>query len=77
MVGGMSEYFLSPSSAVSDGSLIQIYCLRVCPGRWYAIEAIWIAIVSILTAFDIAQAEDEKGRLKSVTVDCVTTGLIS
>ncbi|KNZ80387.1 O-methylsterigmatocystin oxidoreductase [Termitomyces sp. J132] len=36
---------------------------RVCPGRHMALSAIWIAIASILTVFDITKARDEKGNI--------------
>ncbi|EIM80543.1 cytochrome P450 [Stereum hirsutum FP-91666 SS1] len=52
------------------------YGRRVCPGRWFATEAVWAAIVSILASFDIVSSMDEQGKLKPVTVDC-TAGAVS
>lgn len=37
-------------------------CSRLCPGRHMATSTIWIAVVSILAAFDIRKAVDEDGR---------------
>ncbi|KAG6872554.1 hypothetical protein C0995_008898 [Termitomyces sp. Mi166 len=34
---------------------------RICPGRHMAFSAVWIAIASILTVFDITKARDESG----------------
>lgn len=63
-------------SAVSDRSDVPLRS-RVCPGRWFAVEAVWIAIVSILAAFDITQAVDKEGKLKPVRVDCTAGSLLS
>lgn len=49
---------------------------RVCPGRWFATEAVWAAVVSILASFEIVPSLDEHGKPKPVTVDC-TTGAIA
>ncbi|KAI0932004.1 hypothetical protein AcV5_004645 [Taiwanofungus camphoratus] len=35
---------------------------RVCPGRWLAIDSIWIAVASVAAVFNISKALDEKGR---------------
>ncbi|KXN82774.1 O-methylsterigmatocystin oxidoreductase [Leucoagaricus sp. SymC.cos] len=34
---------------------------RVCPGRYMAFSAVWIALASILYCFDIKKAKDEEG----------------
>ncbi|KAI0739113.1 cytochrome P450 [Daedaleopsis nitida] len=34
---------------------------RICPGRFLALESLWIGIVSILATFEIARAVDENG----------------
>ncbi|KAK7049443.1 hypothetical protein VNI00_006049 [Paramarasmius palmivorus] len=34
---------------------------RICPGRYFAADAIWIAIACILAVFDISKAKDEAG----------------
>lgn len=36
---------------------------RVCPGRYMAFSAVWIAIASLLTVFDIKKAVDEDGNI--------------
>ncbi|KAL4259437.1 cytochrome P450 family protein [Pleurotus pulmonarius] len=35
---------------------------RICPGRFFAMESLWLNIASILTVFDITKAKDEEGR---------------
>ncbi|EKM49100.1 uncharacterized protein PHACADRAFT_214509 [Phanerochaete carnosa HHB-10118-sp] len=34
---------------------------RICPGRFLAYEALWLAVASVLAAFSIAKAKDEHG----------------
>ncbi|KAF8884723.1 cytochrome P450 [Gymnopilus junonius] len=36
---------------------------RICPGRYMAFGAVWIAIASLLTVFDIKKAVDEDGNV--------------
>lgn len=36
---------------------------RICPGRYMAFSAVWIAVASILTVFDISKAVDEHGEV--------------
>ena len=36
---------------------------RICPGRYMAFSAVWIAIASLLTVFDIKKAVDEDGNV--------------
>jgi hypothetical protein len=33
----------------------------MCPGRWFAFDAMWIIITSVLLTYDIAKAMDETG----------------
>ncbi|KAL4252343.1 cytochrome P450 family protein [Pleurotus pulmonarius] len=35
---------------------------RICPGRFFAMDSLWLNIASILTVFDITKAKDEEGR---------------
>ena len=35
---------------------------RVCPGRELAKTSVWLGVASVLSAFDISAAKDEKGR---------------
>ncbi|ETW79020.1 cytochrome P450 monooxygenase 71 [Heterobasidion irregulare TC 32-1] len=49
--GATSDY---PDAAFGFGR-------RVCPGRFMAHAAVWLAIVSILSTFDISKAVDEDG----------------
>ncbi|PCH33770.1 cytochrome P450 [Wolfiporia cocos MD-104 SS10] len=34
---------------------------RICPGRWLATDAVWIAVATVAAAFDVSKATDEKG----------------
>lgn len=34
---------------------------RVCPGRYFAIDALWLAVSNILAAFVIEKPVDERG----------------
>ncbi|KAF8960404.1 cytochrome P450 [Flammula alnicola] len=36
---------------------------RICPGRYMAFSAIWIAVASMLSVFDIKKAVDENGKV--------------
>ena len=35
---------------------------RICPGRWMALDSIWLAIASILCVYDIQKVLDENGK---------------
>jgi hypothetical protein len=35
----------------------------VCPGRYMALSAVWISVASLIAAFDITKAVDEKGEV--------------
>jgi hypothetical protein len=39
------------------------YFYRICPGRFMAFSAIWIAVASLIAAFDITKAVDENGEI--------------
>lgn len=34
----------------------------MCPGRWLAIQSIWIAVASVLAVYDILLPLDEQGK---------------
>ncbi|KAL4259703.1 cytochrome P450 family protein [Pleurotus pulmonarius] len=36
---------------------------RICPGRFFATDSLWLAVASILAVFDIAKATDEAGEV--------------
>ncbi|TFK53799.1 cytochrome P450 [Heliocybe sulcata] len=66
-----------------DGSLNDDYPMtafgmgrRICPGRHLADTALWLAIASVLSAFNIAKAKDQNGNEIEVEDD-YTTGLVS
>ncbi|GLB36242.1 putative cytochrome p450 [Lyophyllum shimeji] len=35
---------------------------RMCPGRWFAFDAMWIVVASILSVYEISKAVDENGQ---------------
>ncbi|KAI0946163.1 hypothetical protein AcV7_010207 [Taiwanofungus camphoratus] len=35
--------------------------LRICPGRWLAIDAVWITVATVAASFNISRWLDEKG----------------
>ncbi len=35
---------------------------RICPGRFFAMDSLWISVASILATFNIEKAKDEQGR---------------
>ncbi|KAJ7138644.1 cytochrome P450 [Mycena filopes] len=45
---------------------------RICPGRYMATSAIWIAVVNILAAFDITKAVEEDGKIIEPTYEYLT-----
>jgi len=49
---------------------------RVCPGRWLAYDSIWIAVVSVLSVYNISTATDDEGVPVQPTAE-YTSGLIS
>lgn len=49
---------------------------RICPGRYMARSAMWIAIASILATCEISKALDEKGH-EVGPIDEYTSGIIS
>ena len=55
-------------------SWLNYYC-RICPGRWLAIDTVWITIASVLAVYNIRKAVDEDGNPIEPTTE-YTTGLI-
>ncbi|KAK7437043.1 hypothetical protein VKT23_018859 [Stygiomarasmius scandens] len=42
---------------------------RICPGRFFALDAVWLMVTCILATFDIAKALDEDGEEVEVVVE--------
>ncbi|KAK7460394.1 hypothetical protein VKT23_009117 [Stygiomarasmius scandens] len=42
---------------------------RICPGRFFALDAVWLMVACILATFDIAKAFDEDGEEIEVVVE--------
>ncbi|KAH7886702.1 cytochrome P450 [Phlebopus sp. FC_14] len=55
--------FLTPEGKLNDDNMHYIFGFgrRICPGRYLAEASIWIAIASLLAAFQIKKARDERG----------------
>lgn len=49
---------------------------RMCPGRWFAFDAIWIVVASILSVYEISKATDESGETVEPKVE-YTSHLLS
>ncbi|ETW82115.1 cytochrome P450 monooxygenase 109, partial [Heterobasidion irregulare TC 32-1] len=49
---------------------------RVCPGRWVALDHLWITMASILAVFTIAKPKDPEGNIVEQDID-VTIGSVS
>lgn len=58
---GFGRRYLSSGPLLSYLMVINIR--RICPGRFMAYNAVWIAIASILATFDITKAIDENGHV--------------
>ena len=48
---------------------------RICPGRWLAMDNIWIAVATTAAAFDISQKLDETGQPIEPSVEFSSTML--
>ncbi|KAF8078524.1 cytochrome P450 [Lyophyllum atratum] len=49
---------------------------RMCPGRWFAFDAMWIVVASILSVYEITKAVDENGQIIEPKVE-YTSHLLS
>lgn len=49
---------------------------RVCPGRYLALNSVWLSLASILAVFDLELPVDEFGQKIKPSGEC-TPGLIS
>ncbi|GJE97944.1 cytochrome P450 [Phanerochaete sordida] len=64
----MPERYLAPDGKLDENAPDPTeacfgYGRRMCPGRQFALEEIWIAVVSLLAAFSIEKAIDEFGAI--------------
>ncbi|KAG6814877.1 hypothetical protein H0H87_006843, partial [Tephrocybe sp. NHM501043] len=46
---------------------------RICPGRYMAFSAVWIAVASIVATFDITKARDANGEIIEPSQDYIST----
>ncbi|RDB29524.1 hypothetical protein Hypma_015428 [Hypsizygus marmoreus] len=49
---------------------------RMCPGRWFAFDIMWIVVASVLSVYDISKATDENGEVVEPVVE-YTSHLLS
>ncbi|ESK89309.1 cytochrome p450 [Moniliophthora roreri MCA 2997] len=52
------------------------YGRRICPGRWFAFDLLWITVASTLSVYDINKATDDRGNTIQPAVE-YTSGLLS
>ncbi|KAF7374541.1 O-methylsterigmatocystin oxidoreductase [Mycena sanguinolenta] len=50
---------------------------RICVGRHNAGATLWVALVSVLSTFNIAKAKDDTGKKIEIDPDCYSDALIS
>ncbi|KAK2460240.1 hypothetical protein APHAL10511_007629 [Amanita phalloides] len=55
--------FFNPDGTLNDDKIEYAfgYGRRICPGRFLATNTLWMAIVSVLSTFDISKAKNEDG----------------
>jgi cytochrome P450 len=56
------RYLPSGGATLSSADVAFGYGRRICPGRFMGRATDWIAIASVLAAFDVSPALDEHGR---------------
>ena len=56
--------------------------LSVCPGRWLALDTIWITIASVLAVYNVSKPKDANGvvmeqpvEFTGVSIRCVSSSL--
>lgn len=50
---------------------------RVCPGRWLALDTMWITIASVLTVYNISKTVSKDGTVIEPDAEPFTSGLMS
>jgi len=67
------ERFFGPEKMESEASqqveAVFGFGRRVCPGRFFAQENIWMFMTNVIATMDISKAVDEKGRDIEVEVE--------
>lgn len=44
--------------------IVQTYIIyRMCPGRWFALDEVWLTVATVSAVFNISKAVDERGVL--------------
>ncbi|KAF9265964.1 cytochrome P450 [Marasmius fiardii PR-910] len=76
----LPERFLTEEGTCNDDQMLVAFGFgrRICAGRHFAVQALWMAMASILSQFHIEQPKDGAGRLiKSLADANHSDGLIS
>ncbi|TDL20291.1 putative CyP450 monooxygenase [Rickenella mellea] len=72
---GTGKLMINPD--IPDPALVAFgFGRRVCAGQHFADESVWIAIVSVLSVYDVSKAVDDSGQEIIPAVE-YTTGLLS
>jgi len=50
---------------------------RICPGRWLALDTLWITVASVLAVYNISKALDDAGNIIEPNPEDYTLGLSS
>lgn len=61
--GRRCALMVSFGSAPTDDPFMVTLFSRICPGRHFADEAVWLAIAHIVATVDIAKGRDASGKL--------------
>ncbi|KLO13195.1 cytochrome P450 [Schizopora paradoxa] len=63
-------------SAISEGHYAFGFGRRVCPGKLFAAQTVWIGIVRLIWAFNFTHARDENGETIPVIAGNSTSGVV-
>ncbi|KLO19076.1 cytochrome P450 [Schizopora paradoxa] len=67
---------LTPA-AIAEGHYAFGFGRRICPGKVFGAQALWIAIVRLIWAFNFTHALDKNGNTIPIDVEGSTSGIIS
>jgi hypothetical protein len=59
--GGQCGYLSTPVRANVDPCIIYMFFRRICPGLFLADNSVFLAIATMLYAFNISKAKDQQG----------------
>jgi len=64
-------------AAITEGHYAFGFGRRICPGKVFAAQTVWIGIVRLIWAFNFTHARDENGKIIPIDARGSGTGLIS